>query len=153
IALPLAFQGQIYIVLGWLNALPEALIRTRPRLCVYYAVLLTFTNQLEAAGELLPKPEWGIQQMPAYQAQPILGWVLSTRAAIAALSGDIEPAVSLARQALELLPETDRGGALVTTIRAYLVSGDVSPTSEREVEAAVAWIRASSHLFATEISI
>jgi LuxR family maltose regulon positive regulatory protein len=153
IALPLAFQGQIHMVLSWLEALPETLIRTRPRLCVYYAVLLTFTNQLEAAKELLPEVERGIQEMPAEQAQPIMGWVLSTRAAIAALSGNIEPAVSLAHQALELLPETDRGGALVTTIRAYLVSGDVTPTSEREVAAAVAWIRASSHLLATEISI
>jgi LuxR family maltose regulon positive regulatory protein len=153
IALRLAFQGQIYMVLGWLDTLPEALIRTRPRLCVYYAVLLTFTNQLDAAEELLPEVERGIQEMPAEQAQPIMGWVLSTRAAIAAFSGDIEPAVSLARQALELLPETDRGGALVTTSRAYLVSGDVTPASEREVAAAVAWIRASSHLLAIEISI
>ena len=37
IALPVAFQGQISTVLGWLNALPEALVRTRPFLYVYYA--------------------------------------------------------------------------------------------------------------------
>jgi LuxR family maltose regulon positive regulatory protein len=34
IALPVTLHGQLYTVLGWLNALPEALIRTRPRLCV-----------------------------------------------------------------------------------------------------------------------
>ena len=33
--------------------------------------------------------------------------------------------LTLARQALALLPEADRRGALATTIRAYLVSGDV----------------------------
>jgi len=140
-------------VLGWLNALPEALIRTNPHLCVNYAVLLTFTNQLEAAEKLLPEVERRIHEMPAEQAQTIMGWVLSTRAAIAALSGDIETAVALAHQALELLPEKDRGGALVTTIRAYLVSGDVTPAAESEVVAAVTWICTSSHLFAIEISI
>ena len=37
IALPVAFQGQISTVLGWMNTLPEALVRARPFLCVYYA--------------------------------------------------------------------------------------------------------------------
>jgi ATP/maltotriose-dependent transcriptional regulator MalT len=57
IALPVAFQGQVSTVLGWLNTLPEALIRTRPRLCVYYALLLTSINQFEAAEELLQQAE------------------------------------------------------------------------------------------------
>jgi ATP/maltotriose-dependent transcriptional regulator MalT len=42
-------QGQASTVLGWLNALPEALIRARPFLCISHASLLTVTNQLEAA--------------------------------------------------------------------------------------------------------
>ena len=153
IALSVAFQGQIYTVLGWLKTLPEALIRAHPLLCISYAALLTFTNQLEAAGARVKEAEQGIQELPAERAQIILGWVLATRAAIDALSGNIELAVSLAHQALALLPEADRRGALATTIRAYLVSGDVTPAAEREVTAAVAWIRASSHLFATEISL
>jgi LuxR family maltose regulon positive regulatory protein len=40
IALPVALQGQISTVLEWMNALPEALVRTRPFLCVYHARLL-----------------------------------------------------------------------------------------------------------------
>ena len=104
IALPVAFQGQISTVLGWLNALPQALVRTRPRLCVYYARLLTFTNQLEATRELLQQAERGAQELPAEQARTILGWVLGSRAALAALSGDVERAISFAHQALALLP-------------------------------------------------
>ncbi len=156
IALPVAFQGQIYTVLGWLNALPEALVRTRPRLCVYYARLLTFTNQLEATRELLQQAERGVQELPAEQAQTILGWVLGSRAALAALSGDVERAVSLAHQALALLPEAEvipRMGAIVSTALAYEVSGDVTTDTELEVAAAVALVRISDNPFAAVSSI
>ncbi len=53
---------------------------------------------------------------------------------------------------LALLPEIEmipRTGALVTTIRAYLVSGDVTFATEQEVTAAVSFIRTSDNLFAT----
>ena len=156
-ALPIAFQGQISTVLGWLNALPEALVRTRPFLCVYYARLLMFTNQLEAAEARLQEAERGVQEeMPAEQARIIQGWVLATRAGIAGLSGDLPHAIPLARQALELLPEAEvipRVGAIVTAARAYQVSGDVTPATEHEVAAAVALIRASDNLFAIVGSI
>ena len=156
IALPVAFQGQIYTVLGWLNALPEALVRTRPRLCVYYARLLTFTNQLEAAEARVQEAERGVQELPAEQAQIILGWALGSRAAFAALSGDVERAVSLARQALTLLPEAEvfpRMGAIASTALAYQVSGDVTSVAEREVAAAVALTRTSDNPFAAVSSI
>jgi LuxR family transcriptional regulator, maltose regulon positive regulatory protein len=152
IALSIGFQGQLNTVLEWMNALPEALVLTRPRLCVYYAVLLLFTNQPEAAEIRLQKAEWGVQQLPAEQAQAILGWVLDIRGDIALDHGDIPQAVSLAHQALVLLPEAEvlpRTGALVTTIRAYLVSGDATSVSEHEVATAVAVIRPSGNQFST----
>jgi LuxR family transcriptional regulator, maltose regulon positive regulatory protein len=37
-------QGQVSTVLGWLNALPEALVQTRPFLCIYHAFVLMLTN-------------------------------------------------------------------------------------------------------------
>ena len=155
IALPIAFQGQIDTVLRWLKLLPEALVRTRPFLCVYYARLLTFTNQLEAAEELLQEAERCIQEkMPAEQAQVISGWVLSVRAGIAAFAGDFERPVSLAHQALDLLPETEvipRAGAILAMARAYSVSGDVTPVTEHVVAAAVTLNRTLNNLF-TEVS-
>ncbi len=157
IALPVALQGQISTVLGWMNALPQALVHARPFLCVYQALLLTLTNQFEAAEELLQPAERGIQEeIAAEQVRTILGWVLSTRAAIVGLSGDIPQSISLARQALELLPEAEvlqRSGNIVVTAMAYLVSGDVTPATEREVAAAVALIRPSDNPFAAVSSI
>src|SRR5262249_52133822 len=68
---------------------------------------------------------------------------------------DITQAVSLSHQALTLLPEAEviaRMGALETTSQAYLVSGDVTPTTEHEVAAVVA-LSASVNLFAAVSSI
>jgi ATP/maltotriose-dependent transcriptional regulator MalT len=151
IALHIAYQGQISTVLGWLNALPEALARTRPFLRIYHASLLLFTNQLEESEARLQEVEEGIQTgVSASQVQVLMGWVLALRGSIALFSGDIPQAVSLERQALALLPEAElipRAGALAAMIRAYLVSGDVTPAAEHEVVAAVASIRASGNLF------
>jgi LuxR family maltose regulon positive regulatory protein len=156
-AIPATFQGQVYTVLGWMNALPEAVVRTRPLLCIYHAASLLLTNQLEAAGARLQQAERGIQkEMPAGQAQIILIWVLDLRRDIVMYSGDIPQVVSLAHQALALLPEAEailRAGALATVARAYLVSGDVTPATEREVAAAVAWTRTSGNPFAVVTSM
>jgi LuxR family maltose regulon positive regulatory protein len=157
IMLPVTFEGQIGTVLGWMNALPEVLVRTRPFLCAYHAALLIFSNQLEAAGARVLQAEQGVQEgMPAEQTPIILGWVLTIRADIVLFSGDLPQAVSLARQALELLPEVEvipRAAALATTARAYLVTGDVTPASEYAVAAAEAFIRISDNLFALVSSI
>ena len=157
IALTAAYQGEIYTVLGWMNALPEALVRTRPFLCLYHASLLLFTNRLVESESRLQEAERGIKtELSAEQAQLIMGWVLDIRGDIALFSGDIPQALSLARQALELLPEAQlipRAGALATTIRAYLVSGDVTQATEHEAAVAVAFIRTSDNLFSMVNSI
>lgn len=149
-------HGQISTVLGWMRALPEALVRTRPFLCVYHAVLLMYTNELEAAEVRLQEAERGLKEISSEQARIILGDVLSIRATISLSSDNIPQAVSLAQQALALLPEAEvipRASALVTTIRAYQVSGEVTSATEHEVVATVASIRTSDHLIATVISI
>ena len=153
ISLTMAYRGQIYTVLGWLNALPEPLMRTRPFLCAYHALLLTFTNQLEAAESRLQNAERGLRdELPAEERRTIQGWVLSNRADIILFSGDMPQAISLAQQALELLPEAEvlaRASALATTIRAYLVGGDVTSDAEHVVAGAVALIRTTGNLFST----
>ena len=140
-----------------MNALPEALVRTRPFLCAYHASLLTFTNQLEAAEARLQEAERGVQEeMPAEQAQIILGYVLTIRAGHRPVLWRYSAGGLPRHQALELLPEAEvipRAGALVTMVRAYLVSGDVTPASEHAVAAAVALIRTSDNPFAAVSSI
>jgi LuxR family transcriptional regulator, maltose regulon positive regulatory protein len=155
IALPIALHGQIYMVLDWLKALPKAVMRIRPFLCVSYARLLMFTNQLETAEELLQQAERHIQELPDELAQTLLGWVLSTHASIVSLSGDVPHALSLAHRALELLPQgvIPYQGAILTASRAYEVSGDVTATTEHEIAAVVGSIGPTDSRFAAVSSI
>ncbi len=157
IALPVTLHGQLSTVLRWMNTLPEALVRTRPLLCVYYARLLMFTNQLEAAEARVQEAERRVQEeMPSEQARIILGWVLSTRAGLAGFSGNIPQAISLARQALDLLPEAEvipRVGAIITAARAYELSGDVTLATEHEVATVQALICTFDNPFGAVSSI
>ena len=152
IALPVAFQGQLSMILEWLNALPEGVIRTRPFLCAYHALLLMFTHQLEAAEARLQAAEQSVQKEGlASQAQIIQGWAYTIRGAIALFSGDLPQAVSLARQALALLPSSQvipRAGLMATMARGYELNGDVTPAAEQEVAATVASICSLDNVFA-----
>jgi LuxR family maltose regulon positive regulatory protein len=85
-----------------------------------------------------------------------MGYVFAIRAGIASYSGDLMHGVSLARQALNLLPEVEvipRAGVMTTIARAYLVSGDVTLAAEREVVAAVRLNRTSNNPFAVVSSL
>jgi LuxR family maltose regulon positive regulatory protein len=117
IALPIAQLGQVSTALEWINALPEALVHTRPLLCIYHASLQVLNNQLEAAEARLREAELGIQkEISAEQSKIIMGYVLTTRSAFADFSGDMPQAISLAHQALALVPEAEtipHAGALV----------------------------------------
>ena len=158
IALPMAFQGQISTVIEWLRALPQALVCSRPFLCVVYAKLLIHINQLETAEELLQQTERYVPsaELPAERARVIQGGILTMRTASASFSGDLPHMISLARQALDLLPDAEgrfRPVALAFAIRTYQVSGEVALATEREFAAAVALIRTAGNLLATVMSI
>lgn len=150
-------SGQISVVLGWLNALPEAIICKYPFLSVYYAALLAFTNQLEAAEARLQEAERGVQKEVSVElTKNLMGYILTIRGDIALFSGDIPQAISLSHQAMKLLPEAaaiPRAGALATISRTYLVNGDVTSTSEQAVAAADTLIRTSNNLLAAMSSM
>ncbi len=157
IALPAALTGHLSTVLGWLNALPEAQVQTRPFLCIYHAGLLMLANQSEAAASRLRDAERGIQaEMPAEQAQTIQGWVLALRGTIAGFAGNMLYAASLARQALELLPEMEvipRVTATLAVPPPYEEHGDVTLATEHEVAVGHAFISTSGIPFASMSSL
>jgi tetratricopeptide (TPR) repeat protein len=157
IAPSVGLTGQLATALGWLNALPETLIQTRPFLCVYHALLLALSNQLEAAEARLQAAEPGIQEeMPAKQVRTVQGWVLALRGSSAGYAGDILRAVSLARRALEVVPETEVLPRVIATLAAafaYQEQGDVTLASEREIAAADAFVRTSNMPFAAVSAI
>ena len=156
------FPSQFQALLGWLNRLPDTLVRTQPSLCLMHAITLMLTHQLEKSLARLQEAERCLQEnMPAEQRRLILGQVAAFRSQLARLVGDYERCVPLAHQALELLPETKemsltlmlQASALGTAANAYLVNGDMTPAAERFVETTVASVRALGNLPTTMRSI
>jgi len=84
-------------VLGWLRALPQELLASRPALRLAHAWSLLGTGQVEAAEALLPGPR---ATSPRWAA----GETAALRALIASLRGQPRRAQKLARDALRALP-------------------------------------------------
>jgi LuxR family maltose regulon positive regulatory protein len=119
---------------------------------VIHATALTFANQIDAAEARLERAEELVgHDTPEDSSRLVRGQVAQLRAIIARFSGDLALCVKLARQALELLPETEmlfRAGARLNVARAYQLSGDVGPHNERSASEVVLQTRASGSLFA-----
>ncbi len=157
-----SFPSQFQILLGWLNRLPDALVRAYPSLCIMHAITLMLTHQLDKASVRIQDTERCLEEeMPAEQRRTILGQLTAFHSQLARLVGDHDRCVPLAHQALELLPETKEmsltlmlsASALVTAANAYLVDGDMTLAAEHLVEATVASVRAMGNLPTTMRSI
>ncbi len=146
----LSQQGQT--LLGWIDEIPEELVRDRPVLCTIHALALVFSNRPDAAETRLREAERCVRENPTTdEARTILGRAAVIRAAIARFSGDLQRCVAMGRRALELLPETEataleRASAMTNAALAYQVSGDVTLANERLLEEAIASFRASGAL-------
>ena len=147
----IAVRGQVRMVLGWLNRLPDQIVRTRPMLCIYQADMMMHTMQLEAAEARLQDAERCLQaDMFEDQKRTILGLVAALRAILVRYPGDFDSCVDLAYQALKILPETvnfGRASAMVSTAHAFLMNGDVTPASVGQLMTMLAPARASSDLY------
>jgi LuxR family maltose regulon positive regulatory protein len=139
--LALALRGNVATVLGWLDALPEALFQTRPVLGMNHAVMLVFTNQLEAGEARLRDVERSLP--PDADDERTLttrGQLVLMRANLARTYGDVAASVELSREALAILPPAaaiPRAGSVVNLARGYLATGDVSPAAEHLAEEGV----------------
>jgi LuxR family maltose regulon positive regulatory protein len=146
------FPSQFQVLLGWLDRLPDAFVRTQPTLCIMHAIMLVLTQQLEKASVRVQDAEHCLEkEMPAQQQASLLSWITAFRGYQARLLGDYERGVPMSLQALELIPETEkmpftrmlRLASLLTAASVYLVDGDVTHTTERQVSAAVTSARAA----------
>ncbi len=146
----IALRGQVETVLGWLNILPDTLIRARPRLCLYHADLLRLTSQSEAAEMRLQEAKRGLEQLTSpNQRREIEGAVAALHSIIARSAGDLSRCVALANQAFALFPEEGldwRALAQVDAAHVFLMNGDVTPLMEQRVMAAIDPAKASGDL-------
>lgn len=137
-------SSQAETFLGWLKALPDELVRTRPVLSAYYAVALLY-HDLEASEDRLRDAERSldgtarISERPETPSAPMVvvdeeefrclpGITAITRAYHAGALGDVSGSVTYARRALDLLPEDDhlwRGAAAALLGLASWTSGEL----------------------------
>jgi LuxR family maltose regulon positive regulatory protein len=146
-------RGQVHTALGWLQKLPNEIMRDHPALCVIDSGALMFTNQFEAAESRLRDSEQYIATFPDQEAEKIRfirGMIAMSRATLVRISGDLKNCVNLALQSLSLLPEKEvfwRASPLVHAASAYLVGGDVSPVYEEQARKALEPARLTGNLF------
>jgi LuxR family maltose regulon positive regulatory protein len=103
-----SFQSAAW--LGWVNKLPDKLIRTRPVLCTQIAQAFTDTGELEASELRLQDAERcldGSDVANEAQLKPLPAMIALTRTYNAQVQGDPAATVKYAELALQLIPEDD----------------------------------------------
>jgi LuxR family maltose regulon positive regulatory protein len=121
-------RGEMLTLLGWLDALPADLLRSRPQLGVLRAWALALTGRLEHIES----------QLHEVDVRLVEGDVAAVRSHVAALRGDVPSTIELALQALEQLPERkwfSRGLVALSLGIAYWRSGDLAAASQALTEA------------------
>ncbi|NJN84769.1 MAG: hypothetical protein HC802_22425, partial [Caldilineaceae bacterium] len=147
---PLNRTLSVGMLVGWMDRIPDRLMRARPVLCVGYAWALLSTGEMEAGERWLQAAErWlatararqaGLETPPdATQAPGMVvvddeqfralpATIAAAHAYRAQALGNLESAVEYSRQALELVPEHEpfeRGVASALLGLAYWESGNL----------------------------
>jgi len=143
-------HGEIRMLLGWINTLPEELVRSQPELSFSYATNLTMQGYFDAAEKWLQLAETGSDQVPASDRQVPLGKnrFLIYRSVFARFRGDLPAAIDLSERAVELTPTTmlrDWGVMLLFLGHAYYYAGDTH-RAEQVLNEAVQANLASGHM-------
>ncbi len=124
-------QSEVVTFLGWMAQVPDALVRSRPRLCLYHAWALLINGQPAEAIEA---------RLASVAGQPgTASQTLTLRAFMAFYSGQVSQAIQLARQALEVMPADPgflRGLTTLTLGAAYLADGQRDAAQQALAEAA-----------------
>ncbi|MGD8794865.1 MAG: hypothetical protein PVF47_20110, partial [Anaerolineae bacterium] len=115
------------VLLGWIEKLPEAIVRGRPWLDIYRAYTLALSGRPDEAEPLLEDVEKRIQPDMS-QAGEYMGTIAAIRSYTANLWGDTDRVIEMATLAEEQLPEEQliaRGMANYALAVTYWASDDM----------------------------
>jgi LuxR family maltose regulon positive regulatory protein len=152
-------HGEPTTLLRWLDALPEELVRSRPRLCIFGAGALLITGQLNSVEPYLQDAERrlgvGVCSQTPTEVRDLIGRIAAIRANVAGNLGDVARTIQLAHRALELLSPDNvlvRSVVALSLGEAYLLSGDVAAAS-RFYDEASATGTAAGHTLVAEVAM
>ncbi|UCC51317.1 MAG: hypothetical protein JSV68_19740 [Anaerolineaceae bacterium] len=130
-------RGEPTSLLGWVDALPEEQVFTRPSLCNFHAWTLYMNGQNEAAESRLQAAELALKASEIKDPEQ-LGRVAAIRAAIASRQSNVAGIFEFSRQALEVLPEESLHWRTITMMAfgfAQDLSGDTNAAYQTFAEA------------------
>lgn len=136
-------RSEITLMLTWLEALPDDLVRRRPRLCLFHTWGLLLSGQLSTIEVRLNDIEAYLSQRKAgetetAEAQGLRGQVAAIHARLARIHNDLPRSIELCHLALEYLPADDlflRGVITLNLGLAYWQKGDIVSASRVLAEA------------------
>jgi LuxR family maltose regulon positive regulatory protein len=102
-----AANGETQTLQDWLDALPREQLLGNPQLALVQARVLLLNRQMAASEPYLQASEVALTTFGDSEAVGLRGELLTLRAHVAIERGAYGDALSLARQALALLPETE----------------------------------------------
>ncbi|UCC85995.1 MAG: hypothetical protein JSV81_14180 [Anaerolineales bacterium] len=127
-------RGELSTVVGWLDALPDDIVRSRPWLSVSRAWALMYSGQLDEVEPRLRDAENALDR----KEENIEGYIAAIWAYVAASKGDAPQAIEFADQALKRLSPRDWMARSFTTAilsSLYRFSGDFVASTQAIGEA------------------
>jgi LuxR family maltose regulon positive regulatory protein len=140
-ALPTTMRGEVSTVLRWMDALPDEVIRSQPRLSVGYAWGLFLSGQMNAIEPRLQDAETALAGRTASSSSKVAGLsgeVATLRSFLLRIQGDPLRGIELAQQALGQVPEDNlfmRGVLYASLGGLFKDIGEVARASQSYAEA------------------
>lgn len=125
-------RSEVPVLLGWIEKLPNEIVRSRPWIDVYRANTLALTGRAGEADALLENVEQRITPESANHAE-LLGHIAAVRAYTANLRGDASGCIEMAALTTQYLPEkylTAHGMAALARSDAYIAQDDVEAADQ-----------------------
>jgi LuxR family maltose regulon positive regulatory protein len=138
-AISMMDHGQLGTLRGWLDALPNELVLSRPWLCLARAWIYVYSGQLHMVEPLLLDAERGLASVQdKKEMSHIKGHMAVIRAYHAELRGDFEEAIDFAHTAQHSLPKQDLRARCFTLVKlsaSLRLTGKLEPAAQAFEEA------------------
>jgi LuxR family maltose regulon positive regulatory protein len=132
-------HGRLTTLIRWLEALPEAHLRARPRLRLYQGWALSLSGQIEAAERILQDTRATLQNLPpSSENEALRAQLAALLTGIATLHEETTTVIREAQEALAYLPKEDR----ISRARVYVALGTAYAYEDRAEKATQTWQQA-----------